>query len=325
MTTGLIYDDRFLEHDTGPGHPERPDRLRAIVSALQASGLWAQLNHLAFEPATATQLQRLHPQDYIDRVHDACVAGLPYIDVPDSAISEGSAEIAVLAAGGVLRATEAVMWGEVDNAFCAIRPPGHHAERDRSMGFCLFGNVALAAESLITDHGLERVAIVDFDVHHGNGTQHLLEHRGDILFVSVHEHPDHQYPGTGYEHETGIGDGEGATLNVPLPPGSDDTAYRAAFDQTILPKIDAFAPQFVLFSAGFDAGTADPLGGMRLSTDGFIEITRKVRGLADRHAQGRIVSVLEGGYDLDALATGVCGHVSVLMESGLGGTDILGG
>ncbi|MEM9420001.1 MAG: histone deacetylase [Planctomycetota bacterium] len=323
MTTGLIYDDRFLDHDTGPGHPERPDRLRAIVSALQASGMWNQLVLLAFGPATHAQLQRLHPESYIHRVHDACVAGLPYIDVPDSAISEGSAEIAALATGGVLRATEAVMRGEVSNAFCAIRPPGHHAERDRSMGFCLFGHVALAAESLITDHGLSRVAIVDFDVHHGNGTQRLLEHRSDILFISVHEHPDHQYPGTGYEYEIGIGEGEGATLNIPLPSGSDDLAYRAVFDQTILPKLEAFAPEFVLCSAGFDAATADPLGGMRLSTDGFVEITRKVQDVANRHAQGRIVSVLEGGYDLDALAAGVCGHINVLMESDVGGTDII--
>ncbi|MEM1446998.1 MAG: histone deacetylase [Planctomycetota bacterium] len=315
MATGFIYDERFLDHDTGPGHPERPDRLRAIVAGLRSAGLWDRLEHLAFEVATPSRIERLHSPAYVHRAIETCASGMGYIDTPDSAVCEASADLAMLAVGGVMRATDAVMQGEIDNAFCAVRPPGHHAEMGRSMGFCLFGNVALAAESLIADHGLDRVAIVDFDVHHGNGTQHLLEDRADVLFVSVHEDPMHQYPGTGFAHETGRGAGSGFTLNVPLAPGSGDAAYRAVFNKQIIPKLDAFAPQFVLVSAGFDAATADPLGGMRVTTPGFVEMTEQLLAVAHRHAAGRLVSVLEGGYDLDALAAGVCGHIGALLES----------
>ncbi len=315
MSTGLIYDDRFLGHDTGPGHPERPQRLRAIVAALKSSGLWERMKHLEFEAATPSRLERLHSPAYVHRVIETCASGMNYVDVADSAVCAASADLAMLAVGGVLRAVDAVIRGEIDNAFCAVRPPGHHAERGRSMGFCLFGSVAIAAESLITDHGLERVAIVDFDVHHGNGTQHLLEDRADVLFISVHEDPLHQYPGSGFAHDTGQGEGAGFTLNVPLPPGSGDRAYQAAFDQTIIPKLDDFAPQFVLLSAGFDAATADPLGGMRVTTPGFVSITQQMLAVADRHAASRLVSVLEGGYDLGALAAGVCAHISALLES----------
>ncbi|MEM9914841.1 MAG: histone deacetylase [Planctomycetota bacterium] len=318
MATGFIYDERFLDHDTGPGHPERPDRLRAIVAGLHSAGLWDRLEHLAFEAATPSRIERLHSPAYVHRAIETCASGMGYVDVPDSAVCEASADLAMLAVGGVMRATDAVMRGEIDNAFCAVRPPGHHAEMGRSMGFCLFGNVALAAESLIADHGLDRVAIVDFDVHHGNGTQHLLEDRADVLFVSVHEDPMHQYPGTGFAQETGRGAGSGFTLNVPLPPGSGDAAYQAVFHEQIIPKLDAFAPQFVLVSAGFDAATADPLGGMRVTTPGFVEMTEKLLAVADRHAAGRLVSVLEGGYDLDALAAAVCGHVGALLESASG-------
>lgn len=318
MSTGLIYNERFLHHDTGPGHPERPDRLRAIVAALRSSGLWDRLQHLEFDAATPSRIERLHSPAYVHRVIETCASGMSYVDVADSAVCEASAELAMLAVGGVLRAVDAVMAGEIDNAFCAVRPPGHHAEMGRSMGFCLFGSVALAAESLIADHGLDRVAIVDFDVHHGNGTQHLLEDQAAILFVSIHEDPRHQYPGTGFAQETGRGEGRGATLNVPLPSGSGDHAYRTAFDEIIIPQLDEFAPQFVLLSAGFDAATADPLGGMRVTTPGFVEITRQMIAVADRHAAGHLVSVLEGGYDLDALAAAACGHVLALLESGGG-------
>ena len=224
--------------------------------------------------------------------------------------------IAALAAGGVLRATEAVVRGEVRNAFCAVRPPGHHAEADRSMGFCLFANAALAAEAAIADHGLERVAVVDFDVHHGNGTQHLLEHRPDVLFVSVHQHPDDCYPGTGYAREVGTGRGVGFTLNVPLPPGGGDAAYAAAFAEQIVPKLDAFAPQLVVVSAGFDAAAADPLAQMKVSTAGFAAMSGALLGVAERHADGRLVSVLEGGYDLAALSAGVGVHVGALLAAG---------
>jgi acetoin utilization deacetylase AcuC-like enzyme len=315
VSTGLIFDERFLDHDTRPGHPERPERLPAIRRALQDSGCWDRMTHLSFEPVERTRLARLHTRAYLDRLQDACVAGLAYIDTPDSAIGPDSEATARLAVGGVLRAVEAVMGGEVNNAFCAVRPPGHHAERDQSQGFCLYANVALAAEALIADHGCERVAVVDFDVHHGNGTQHLLEERADILFASLHQDPYTCYPGSGFASEIGRGAGEGATLNLPLEPGSGDEAMLAAVDETLLPKLRAFAPQFLLLSAGFDAAAADPLAELNWTTDGFAELTRRLIEAVASPAHGRIVSVLEGGYDLDALGRGVAAHVGALLDS----------
>lgn len=316
MATGFVHDERFLEHDTGKGHPERPDRLRAVMKQLDEFGLMAKLHFLSFEPAPREIVERLHESKYIDRLQDACDAGEPFIDSVDSAICPRSAEIAYLAAGGAIAATNAVMTGEVANAFCAMRPPGHHAEADRSMGFCFFDNVALAADHAIREHGIERVAIVDFDVHHGNGTQHLFELRPDILFISLHQHPRYLYPGTGFDHETGMGAGVGATLNVPLMPGGGDDIYREAFELKVLPKLDTFAPQALFISAGFDAAKADPLAHMEVSTDGFRWMTQVLVGLANKHCGGRIVSVLEGGYDLTALAEGVATHVDVLIEAG---------
>ena len=316
MPTGLIYSDRFHDHDTGPGHPERPARLSAIVDRLKAAGRWEGLAHLPFARASREKLCRLHHPGYVARVFDVCGAGGPYLDTEDSGVCEASAEIAALAVGGVLRAVDAVVAGEVRNAFCAVRPPGHHAEADRSMGFCLFANAALAAESAIADHGLEQVAVVDFDVHHGNGTQHLLEHRRDVLLVSVHQDPSGCYPGTGYADETGTGAGAGFTLNVPLAPGGGDVAYAAAFAEQVVPRLNAFAPQMLVVSAGFDAAAADPLAGMNVSTAGFAAMTESLLDVADRHAGGRLVSVLEGGYDLDALADGVSAHVGALCGRG---------
>ncbi|MEM6458675.1 MAG: histone deacetylase [Planctomycetota bacterium] len=319
MATGFVYHDRFLDHDTGPGHPERPDRLRAVVDGLRRDGTWDRLKHLGFEPAAASVLERLHSPGYVHRVFETCASGLPYVDTPDSAVGEDSAEIAALAVGGVLRAVGAVMRGEVDNAFCAVRPPGHHAEIGRSMGFCLFGNAALAADAAVRNHGLSRVAVVDFDVHHGNGTQHLLEDRADVLFVSLHEDPTHQYPGTGFAHEAGRGGGDGFTLNVPLPSGGGDDALLAAHDETVAPRLDAFAPELLVLSAGFDAAADDPLGHLNVSTAGFNALTSRLLDIAQRHAAGRVVSVLEGGYDLDALSAAVSGHVALLLDAADGG------
>ncbi|MEM9882318.1 MAG: histone deacetylase [Planctomycetota bacterium] len=319
MATGFVYHDRFLKHDTGPGHPERPDRLRAIVDGLRGDGSWDRLTHLDFDPAPASVLERLHSPGYVHRVFETCASGLSYVDTPDSAVCEDSAEIAALAVGGVLRAVEAVVRGEVGNAFCAVRPPGHHAEVGRSMGFCLFGNAALAADAAVRDHGLSRVAVVDFDVHHGNGTQHLLEDRADVLFASLHEDPNHQYPGTGFAHETGRGDGDGFTLNVVLPSGSGDNALLAAFNDAVAPRLDAFKPELLVFSAGFDAAADDPLGHLKVSPAGFNALASSLLDVAQRHAAGRVVSVLEGGYDLDALSAAVSGHVGMLLDAAGGG------
>ncbi len=314
MNVGLVWDDGFLRHRTGPDHPERPDRLRAVRQRLDADGWWTRLTQLPSESAPREVLERLHTGGYIDRLMHACVHGQPYIDDPDSAICEESEAIARLAVGGVLAACDAVMRGEVQRAFCAVRPPGHHVEADRSMGFCLYANAALAADHLVRTHGLERVAVVDFDVHHGNGTQHLLEERDDILFVSMHEDPAVQYPGTGFAHERGRGRGEGFTVNVPLRHGADDRVWRDAYGEHVAPALDRFAPQALVVSAGFDAATADPLGGLNVSTEGFAWITERLVAMADQYAEGKVVSMLEGGYDLEALAAGVGAHITELIR-----------
>lgn len=314
LHTGLIYDDRFLEHDTGRGHPERPARLRAIVDHLKSSGLWRRLVSLPFHECDMNWIRTLHDQHYIERVQEACGLGAHYIDEPDSAICPESFDVARLAVGGVLAALDAVMTRQVRNAFCVIRPPGHHAERNRSMGFCLFNNVAIGAEYLLRKHQLQRVAIVDFDVHHGNGTQHSFEDRHDVLFVSIHEDPAYQYPGTGHECEVGNGRGEGHTLNLPMPPHCGDAEYQRAFTERILPALRQFQPEFLLASAGFDASDRDPLGHQLVSTTGFEWIARRLREVAEEQCQGRFVAMLEGGYDLAALSEGVAAFVRVLLE-----------
>jgi len=314
MPTGLIYHQQFLHHDTGPGHPERPHRLQAILALLEQTSLWSRLVHLPFAAADLAAVQRVHDPAYIQRVQATCKTGMPTIDRIDGGICPESYDIALLAAGGAVAAVEAVLRDDVTQAFCAIRPPGHHAERDLAMGFCLFNNIAIAAEHAVAAHGLTRIAIVDFDVHHGNGTQHTFEHRRDVLFISLHEHPRYQYPGTGFENEIGMGEGEGKTLNIPLIPGSDDAVYERAFIEKVLPALHSHEPELVLISAGFDAADSDPLGHMQLTPAAFASMTRHLRTVADRHCGGRIVSVLEGGYDLPALALGVEAHIRELME-----------
>lgn len=314
MATGLIFDERFLEHDTGPSHPERPQRLAAIRDALIERGLWDRLTPLAFTPAGDESLLRIHTQGYIDRLTDACEHSRRFIDSADSAICPESEAIARLAAGGLIAAVDAVMAGDVRNALCLVRPPGHHAERDRSMGFCLYNNVAVAAEHWVHAHGLKRVAIVDFDVHHGNGTQHSFDERADVLFISLHQSPRTLYPGTGFEHEQGIGDGTGYTLNVPMLPGGDDQAYREAFTEKVLPKLDAYQPQAMLVSAGFDAADADPLANMRVTPAGFKWMAEELLAVAEKHCDRRFVATLEGGYDLGRLGEGVAGLAEAMLD-----------
>ncbi len=314
MSTGIVQHECFLRHDTGPNHPERSVRLLAVSDALHKAGLTERLTALDFKAASLCAIEAIHSRAYMDRVVSACADGELFIDVPDSAICVESFKVARLAAGAVLAACDAVMNRSVTNAFCAVRPPGHHAERDRSMGFCLFNNVAIAAEYLIRHHHLARVAIVDFDVHHGNGTQHVFEQRQDVLFISVHEAPQYLYPGTGYSYECGVGEGKGFTLNVPLPPGCGDDQYRQAFTDSVIPKLDQFKPQVIIISAGFDASCGDPLAHMDVTPQGFAWMTRQIREIAMRHAEGRIVSSLEGGYNLRSLAAGVVAHVETLLE-----------
>lgn len=314
MNIALISHEDYLKHETGPGHPERPQRLRAVHEALQAAGLMGKLTQIEPVPATRQDLELVHDPQYIAHVHGAHGRGVRALDAGDTQLSAQSDAVARLAAGGVIRACDAVMDDHVRRAFCAVRPPGHHAERGRAMGFCLFNSIAIGAEHLIRRWGAGRVAVVDFDVHHGNGTQHAFEDRPDVLYASVHEHPDVQFPGTGYASEGGVGEGEGSTLNVPLMPGADDAKYREVFEQRILPKVGDFDPEVLMISAGFDAAAEDPLGHMKVSAEGFVWMTRKLTEVAEECCEGRVISVLEGGYDLAALGRDAAGHVGAMGE-----------
>jgi acetoin utilization deacetylase AcuC-like enzyme len=311
--TGYVYDPRYLLHDPGAWHPERPDRLKAIHRALESGDLLELVVRLNPDPAPLAWVERLHDPDYIKRFQAACDKGGQIFMVQDCGICKESYQIALLAVGGVLLAVDAVMDGRVDNAFCAVRPPGHHAERNRAMGFCFFNNVALGAVYALEHFGLERVAIIDWDVHHGNGTQHLFEEDPRVFYVSLHEDPQHCYPGTGYRREEGKGAGQGFTLNLPLPPHSDDSDYLTALKQEVLPRLQAFAPQFVFISAGFDAHTNDPLAHMNVSREGYREMGQLLLDLAQETAGGRLVTVLEGGYNLEVLEECVEDHVRLLM------------
>jgi acetoin utilization deacetylase AcuC-like enzyme len=310
--TGFVYGPIYLEHKTGAGHPERPERLRAIVDRLETSGLLARLTAIAPRPAEERWLTTVHSRDYVRRVRERCKAGAENVDTTDAPVSRESYDAAVAAVGGVLAAVDAVVEGKVRSAFCAVRPPGHHARRERAMGFCLFNNVAVAARYVQKKHGLAKVLIVDWDVHHGNGTQEMFYADPTVFYFGIHQSPF--YPGTGRADERGQGDGQGTTLNVPLAAGAGDRAYRQALERDLRPAAEAFRPDFVLISAGFDAHEDDLLGRMKVTADGFADLTRLVKDIAARHCGGRLVSVLEGGYHLGALADSAEAHLRVLME-----------
>jgi acetoin utilization deacetylase AcuC-like enzyme len=304
-----VWHDACLLHDNGLGHPERPERLRAIRAHLEARGLLARLTVIAPEPSPIERLARVHTPAYIDAIRQACERAPLMLD-PDTGVSQGSWDAALLSAGGALAACDAVVAGRVRSAFVCTRPPGHHAERERPMGFCLFNNVAVAARYLQDAHGLGRIAIVDWDVHHGNGTQHLFESDDTVLYTSTHQFPF--YPGTGAASERGRGAGVGATINVPLGAGAGDAEIVRACREVIVPAIDRFAPDAVLISAGFDAHRDDPLAGLEVTEAGYGALTTLVREVADRVCEGRIVSLLEGGYDLRALGASVEAHLTAL-------------
>ncbi len=310
--TGFVYDDIHLEHKTTPGHPESPARLTAILDKLKADNVYAQLVLLAPQAAPLERIRAVHSPSYIERARISCETGEEYLDSADVPISRKSYQVAVVAAGGVLRAVDAVMRGEVANAFCAIRPPGHHAMEDRAMGFCIFNNVAIGARYAQQQYGLSKILIVDWDVHHGNGTQAAFYDDPTVLYFSTHQYPF--YPGSGSEAEKGRGQGLNHTINVPLPGGSGDKEYIEAFEKKLRPAALAFGLQFVLISAGFDAHQNDTLGGMRVTTEGYGKLTRIVKGIADQCCNGRLVSVLEGGYGLKGLAASVETHIRVLMD-----------
>lgn len=310
--TGFVYDEIFLEHRTGEGFPERPDRVRAIAAHFEKTGLSARLARIRAAPAPLEWVAQVHSPAYIERVRKACEEGVPFLDTRDCPLSARTYDAALAAAGGALAAADAVMEGRVRNAFCAVRPPGHHALRERAMGFCFFNNAAIAARYLRKKHGLGRVLIVDWDVHHGNGTQDAFARDGSVMYFSTHQHPF--YPGTGKEDETGEGEGRGLIVNVPLPAGSGDEAILGAYERKLKPAAEAFRPDFVLVSCGFDSHKGDRLGGFAVTTPGFARMTRFVREIAEKHAKGRLVSILEGGYTLENLEAAAEAHVRTLME-----------
>ena len=311
MTTGLFTHPACLGHETPPGHPESVDRLRAVLHELQ------HIDGLTREEASAASREDLalaHDPKLIGKVLDTLAAEAArehFVRVDaDTAMSAGSAEAALRAAGAVIDACDSVMAGRITNAFCAVRPPGHHAERARSMGFCLFNNVAVGAMHLRAKRGLKRIAVIDFDVHHGNGTQDIFWNDPDLFYASTHQWP--LYPGTGQPSEKGVANN---VLNAPLPPGAGSEAFRAAMSKIVLPALDSFRPEFVFISAGFDAHRADPLAELRLDESDYAWATSEICALAAKHCGGRVVSALEGGYDLDALARSAAAHVGALMEA----------
>lgn len=312
--TGFVYDERYLQHDTGGYHPESPERLKAIYKRLSESGVLEKLTPIEAVKANQRWVEAVHSIHYIMRFDEACIFGFTEFEHPDNAICRESCEIAYLAVGGVLRAIDEVMKGEVDNAFCAVRPPGHHAEVDKPMGFCYFNNVAIGAKYLQREYGIERVAIIDFDVHHGNGTQHIFDQDPSVLYYSIHEHPSFAYPGTGREFEVGIGEGDGYTVNSPVLPGRGDEEYRRMIMQDLVPAIKKFNPEFFILSAGFDAHVSDLMSGTNLSTDGYDFVTEVILNLVKRFTDGRVVSVLEGGYNLDVLPILVENHIKMLAD-----------
>ena len=306
MTTALISHEDCAHHVTPPGHPEQVARLDAVLGALESFDLQRVKAPLAAED----DLLRAHPKAHVDAIRAAAPdEGWRSLDA-DTHMSVGTLKAAYRAACGVVRAVDMVLGGEVTNAFAAVRPPGHHAERQTAKGFCFIGNVVIGAKHALDHHGLDRVAIVDFDVHHGNGTQELVEDDPRILFCSTHQSP--LYPGTGAAHEVGVDN----VLNVPLPEGTGSKPFRDVMERVVLPRVDAFSPQLVIISAGFDAHMDDPLAGMNLTTEDFGWVTMRLCDVADQHCQGRVVSSLEGGYDLAALGASAAAHVKVLEERG---------
>jgi acetoin utilization deacetylase AcuC-like enzyme len=311
--TGFLFDQRYLLHDTGAYHPEMAERLQAIYKGIAEAGLLPQLIQISAVPADTQWIQTVHPESYIRRFEEVCLNGHRTMDSQDNQMCHETFETALLAVGGILKTIDLLMDGEIENAFCAVRPPGHHAERIEAMGFCYFNNVAIAARYLQKHWGVGRVGIVDFDVHHGNGTQHIFEKDPTVFYYSVHQHPSFTFPGTGREFEEGSGEGFGFTRNSPVLPGQSDDTYRQVLEKDLFPAFEKFRPEFILASTGFDAHQDDDMADMNVTTEGFVRIMRMITQLADAHSGGRLISVLEGGYCLERLPKLAADHMRVLL------------
>jgi acetoin utilization deacetylase AcuC-like enzyme len=308
---GLIFDDIYFKHDTGAFAYENAGRLKAIWAGIEEIGLLPRLHRIAPRRAETKWVETVHDPEYIDTVKKDVASGERQLSTGHTLISRDSYDVALWAVGGVLAACDDVMAGKSPRAFCAVRPPGHHASANCGMGFCIFNNAAVAARYLQRKYGLQRILIVDWDVHHGNGTQDIFYRDGGVFYFSTHQCP--WYPWTGAAEETGEGDGKGATLNVPLPAGSGDSDLIEAFNGRLRPAMDRFRPQFILISAGFDSRTADPLGRFRLTDAGFAKLTEILMEIAADHSGGRLVSALEGGYSLEGLSNAVSAHLRALL------------
>ncbi len=313
----FISAPEYLEHHTGIGHPESPQRLAAIWESLHDSGLWDKLVHIEPRAASEDDIRLVHQAGYVETARRDIESGRTMLSTGDTAICPKSYEIALLAAGGAMLAVDAVIGGQVDSAFCAVRPPGHHATASAGMGFCIFNNAAIAARYAQKAHGIERVLIVDWDVHHGNGTQEIFYDDPSVFYFSTHQFGIYPMPLThlGYADQTGSGKGKGTNINCPLPMGVGDEEIIAAFTEHLVPAMETFSPELVIISAGFDCIAGDPIGGLGVSDDGIAELTRIVMNIAGKtSAGGRIVSVLEGGYDPAGLASAVATHIRTLMD-----------
>jgi acetoin utilization deacetylase AcuC-like enzyme len=309
--TALLADPVSKQHTTADGHPERPARFDAAVQALQRAGLIAKMTRIPARRASLEEVALCHTAAYIHTVERDFAAGVHELSTGDTNIGPQSLEVALQAVGGVLNAVDAVVAGKAGNAFCIVRPPGHHATRARGMGFCIFNNIAIAARHAQRKHSLERVLIADWDVHHGNGTQDIFYTDGSVLFFSTHQYP--WYPGTGAADEAGEGKGKGRIINCPFPAGTGRKEIMEVFRRRLTTASDSFQPDLVLLSAGFDSRQGDPLGRFTLEDQDFADLTAVMRDIAGKHAGGRLVSVLEGGYSLTGLAAAVTAHVRALQ------------
>lgn len=316
MKVGLVYNDKFLLHDTGMYHPESPDRLKSIISGLKEPEIWNNLNHLIFDPADTEIIQKVHTKKHIEFIREKCrrakvTNSFELLDAGDTPVCKDSFDIALLAAGGCISAVDAVMSGVLKRVFCAVRPPGHHAEGSTPMGFCLFNNAAVAAMYAKEKYNLKRILILDWDVHHGNGTQEIFYEDDQVFFISLHQYPF--YPGTGAREEKGRLKGEGFTLNCPMRAGSGEENYLEAFEKDIIPVFNLFQPELFIISAGFDAHKDDPLANINLTEESFRKLTNYVVSYANKFSEGRIISILEGGYNLNALKNCVKIHTQTLI------------
>ena len=313
VSTTLVAPETSVEHLTPAAHPERPERFRAVMDALAASGLMERMERIDSGPAAVETVLLCHGAEYVRIVEREAAAGSRHLSTGDTHLSPRSFAVALEAVGAVTAAVDSVVDGKRKNAFCALRPPGHHARPDQGMGFCIFNNAAVGARHALRRRGLERVLIADWDVHHGNGTQDIFYEDPAALFFSTHQSP--WYPGTGKTWETGAGAGKGATINCPFPSGAGREEILGAFRRKLLVASNEFKPDLVMVSAGFDSRLGDPLGEFRLGDEDFAELTAMLLEIADKHAGGRLVSVLEGGYSLSGLANAVTSHVAALADA----------